>query len=249
MKKIYWLSVVLLFLLSCATETNKDPGDSLTDQNDSLARPADFAMETTALPVSPTPLPPAFALDTLSVTDTAKHLYAFFHFPVSSDEKMNAMIVKLMKENTKGYEDYHPGEFEEASVEAWISSFAVNGKMISMCFTDQSFSTGAAHFNHGYTCLNYDTVKQKQVFLTDIFYLRTEKEKQKFCDSILLPEINAAMRIETGDLKKETDFIIDKGNLIFFFDDYEKGPSMCTYSVSLQSLRSFVKKEYESIVL
>jgi hypothetical protein len=247
MKRLLFFFVSLM-IFSCATETGKTLGDSLTDKNDSLAEPGSFEMATTAIEVSPAVLPPAFALDTLSVVDTSKHLYAFFHFPVSSDEKLNAMIVKLVKENTKGYEDYHPGEFDQASIEAWVSSFSVTGKIVSMCFTDQSFTSGAAHFNHGYTCLNYDTVKQKQVFITDIFNLRTEKEKQNFCDSILSPDINADMRIETGDLKKNADFIIDKGNLVFYFDDYEKGPSMCTYVVSLNNVKSFVRKDYEILL-
>jgi hypothetical protein len=114
-----------------------------------------------------------------------------------------------------------------------------------MCFTDQSFTSGAAHFNHGYTCLNYDTIRNKQVFLNDIFNLQTDKEKQNFCDSILSPDINADFRIETDDLKENTDFIIENGNIIFYFDDYEKGPSMCTHLVSLQSVRTFVKKDYQ----
>lgn len=235
---------VLLLALSftaCQSDENKVPEkkDSVTD---SLPR---MEMGTTALPVSPAPLPPAFILDTLSVTDTTHHLTAFFHFPVSNDEKLSAMIVELVKKNTLGYEAYQPAnENETTSIEAWVSSFAVTGRIISMVFTDQSFTSGAAHFNHGYTALNYDTLKRKQIGLMDIFNLRNAKEKQAFCDSILSPEINADIHLTTDDLKKDADIFIEKGKITFFFDDYEKGPSMTSCVFDLESVRTFVKKDY-----
>jgi hypothetical protein len=245
MKKEIVLFISILILASC----NPAPEKKVLKGSvaDSIPR-LPLENETTALDVTPAPLPASFILDTLSVNDTAKHLSAFFHFPVSNDEKLNKIIVELVKKNTHGYEDYHPGEFESASVEAWVSSFAVTGRIISMIFTDQSFSTGAAHFNHGYTALNYDTLKKKQIGLLDIFNLQNEKEKQAFCDSILSPEINADMRITVDDVKKEADIFIEKGKMTFFFDDYEKGPSMTSYSFDLKSVRSFVKKDYQWLV-
>jgi hypothetical protein len=232
------LICIPLFLFSCATEPAKKAADTVAV--DTLP----FAIPTTALEAKPAALPPGFLLDTLSYNDTAKHLHAFYHYPVTPGPNFNAAVTTLLMEYTSGYEDYHPKEYESATVEAWVSSFAVTGKLISMVFTDQSFSTGAAHFNHGYTSLNYDTLRQKEIFLTDIFTLETEKQKQNFCDSILSPEINTDLRIEPADIRKNTDFLIEKGNLIFFFDDFEKGPSMCTYSVPLDKVKNFIKKDY-----
>lgn len=232
----------LIVFASCQSDNTDQAKAKKDSASDSISR---LIIPTTALPVSPVPLPPAFILDTLSVTDTAKHLSAFFHFPVSNDEKLNAVIVELVKKNTHGYEDYHPADaFETTSIEAWVSSFAITGRIISMVFTDQSFATGAAHFNHGYTALNYDTLKRKQIGLMDIFNLRNAKEKQAFCDSILSPEINADLRITIDDVKKDADIFIEKGKMTFFFDDYEKGPSMTSYAFDLESVRSFVRKDY-----
>jgi hypothetical protein len=241
-KHFFFISIALL-LFSCATDEQRaGKKDSLRD-----SVPA-FQDATTALQVVPAPLPPGFALDTLSVNDTAKNLYAFFHFPVSNDPKLNAMIIALLKQNLNGYEDYHPGEFDQASVEAWISAFTKNGKFISMCFTDQSFSTGAAHYNHGYTALNYDTLKHQQIFLTDIFTLRTKQEKQAFCDSIQGTDVVSEELVMPDDLSEKTDFIIDQDNIIFYFDDYQKGPSMTTRTVAIRDVKSFLKKEYTSLL-
>jgi hypothetical protein len=239
--KLTLLICISLLLFSCSSESSKNAADSIAAAD---SAPVPFEIPTTALPVKPTALPPGFKLDTFSFNDTAKHFHALFHYPLTSDINFNYAVTNFLHDYTLGYEDYHPGEFETASVEVWITSFAVTGKLISMCFTDQSFATGAAHYNHGYTSLNFDTLQRKGIFLTDIFKIDTEKQKQKFCDSILSPGINTDLRIEPADIHKNTDFVIEKGNLIFFFDDFEKGPSMTTDTVSLKSLRTFLKADY-----
>ncbi|MDQ3110391.1 MAG: hypothetical protein M3R17_10905 [Bacteroidota bacterium] len=246
MNRLFCTAATFAFLLFSSCNTDEDPKNVNT--NDSLPGSSITPVTvTTALEVLPAPLPPGYALDTLSFSDPAKHFTAFFHFPVSSDGQLNELIKTVLMQHTKGYEDYHPREFETAESEVWISSFSLTGKFISMCFTDQSFSTGSAHFNHGYSTLTYDTLKHKQIFLTDIFNLRSEEEKQAFCDSVPATDVITQELLMPGDLHKNTDFMIDKGNLILYFDDYEKGPSMIAKVVALDDVNSFLRKEYKML--
>lgn len=237
----------LLLLASCTEEKKENP---VVKPEDSL--PGTYMMITTAMPVKPVPLMLPFHLDSLSIRDTSNYFFADLYFPVTNfaqDKLLNELVLKLVKSQTEGYGPGPRKEEETVSVDVWVSEMAMNKNLVSFCFTDQNFTQGAAHFNHGYSTLNYNTKTGKQVFLENIFRLNTKKQKEDFC-AIVNPteEGLGPNQLETEDLKHDADFIIRNGNIIFYFDDYEKGPSMEQRIFDLKSFENFLLPEYGWLV-
>lgn len=207
---------------------------------------------TTAMHVKPVPLLLPFHLDSLFIQDTVNFLTANLYFPVAEHahyHELNALALALVKSKTAGFNERKRNENESVIVEAWVSEMAVTKNLISFCFTDQNYTNGAAHYVHDYSTLNYDIENGKQIFLTDLFDLSTEKKKSAFCDCVNPKEEGLGPDLlQAEDLNEKTDFMISNGNLIFCFGDSDMNHWLEKREFRLDLFADFMKPEYKWMI-
>lgn len=231
--------LLILVFISCAADKQEH-----TD-NSALIEPVPA---TTAMTVKPVPLMLPFHLDSLFIEDTANYLNAALYFPVCPQAQykpLNELLLELVRSKTRGFEHGKRSREEAVTVEAWVSEMSMKRQLLSFCFTDQQYTQGAAHYNHGYSCINFDSGKSKLVSLNDLFFLDNEAQKEKFCACVNPAEEGLGPNLlETTDLHDSADFMISGQQLIFCFDDYEKGPSLEKRIFRLDSFRTFLRPGY-----
>lgn len=244
------------FCLSCGTKAGNEHAaiDSAMP-----AEPGEYAIPTTALEVDAMrEFPAPFHLDSLVIKDTAYRITATCYFPSTGKTgwiQFDNAILEFVRSKANGRDtSNHPQPHESTTFETWIGDLYRDRDLVSMYFTDQSFTSGAAHYNHNYSTLNFDLKKGQTVFLHDIFRLDSDEAKQEFCDSVnggpedtapYYERLNNHVPIlDTADLHPRADFMIGNGLVTFFFDDYEKGPSMQKTLVPLKALSKFLRPEY-----
>lgn len=244
-KNILLISISAILLSSCSEETN-----SATNQNKPIPEFPEIA--STAMPVKTVPLLLPFHLDSLIIRDTVNFFSANLYFPVAGHahyRNFNLLALQTVKSKTEGYNERKRKFYETVIVEAWVSEMSVNKNLVSFCFTDQNFTQGAAHYNHDYTTLNYDTEKNKQVFLTDIFDLDSENQKLKFCAMVNPKEEGLGPDLlDTSDINSATDFMITDGRLIFCFGDSDRYHWFEKKEFPLVIFAGFIRPEYRWLV-
>jgi hypothetical protein len=241
MKKYLFYTYCLLFA-SCTAQVEKQNAGADTS----------FAMATTALEAqSFTDLPYPFRLSYCSLDDTANALSASTDLPYSLDpshDKLNAAISSLLNREIDGYRTERTRsllteKFDHTSFEGWLTHLARRQQVASMCFLTQSYTEGAAHFNHYYLTLNYDLKNERSLLFTDIFNVSSEKEKQEFCYAIYGNDNYEFIMdgLVPADLNSDTKFYFRDDVIVFCFSDYDKGPSLMEIEAPLDSVRRFVK--------
>lgn len=178
---------IVLFIILLSTSCNQTNQNSESDsrQSDSLkADTLNFAIPTTALPVEPLKiLPTSFVLDSIFSEDTAFNYSTRIYFPKSNDDELNKSI-KQFVEYQISKEKPENRTNDGTSLEIWVTNLKVSEHLIHCLFRQQSFTEGAAHFNHAYLTFNYDPLKKKVISFTDIFKFSKSKSKQSFCNKI-----------------------------------------------------------------
>ena len=249
MKKVL-LATLILFSFGCQekkqAENNIVKEDSVS--KDTMA----FTPPTTAMQVVPLrSLPAPFVLDSITNKDSTRYKVIEIYFPVSKEDKgFNIMIQSYVQQYAKEFTAQQlNGVYDNAIFSMWPISAVSVESLIGFCFIDQSYYPGAGHFTHRYATFNYDKVKRKRIFFTDLFSFPSEKSRQKFCD--LFNEFKDDGNVDSlniKDLNKERDFQITGGRLVLYFDDYEKDPSMREVKIDLARIHEFINpvlgKEY-----
>lgn len=245
-KRLLFTCVIFL-LISCKQEVMEEFTISLP--------------ETTALPVAPFHPPFPFGLSNISYHDSAHYLDVLLYIPYSMDQShqgLNAAINDLFEKELKGYrvaKEELPADVDMYPhyiiYESWLTYIERKGDIVSMCFAAQSFTWGAAHYNHHYLTLNYDLRKQKPISFNDVFELASEEEKLEFCYALYGPYgkenyefITEAMKPEY--LHQNRYFYFKNGQVVFCFGDHEDGPVgwQTEAGFSIGNVKTFIKPEY-----
>lgn len=262
----------LSFIISCKNQSGLE--------NNSIQglQPA-----TTALPINPIKnLPETFKLDSIFIRDDKNGIFATIFFPNSIDRKYSSLNTLVSKTFQSIIDKYYSGEIEyieyygqdsiiqSESFDSWISSFYKTNQLVSMCFVQQSYSLGAAHYIHGYITFNYDFIKDKAIPSTN-FFLITPNNRNKFYtklsmllspffkdyssnhidsiinDTSLFEEYDEFIEVKVNypninDMK----FYLVSDTIVFCFDDYELGPGMILEQLKVpkNKLKEFINPTY-----
>lgn len=258
MRKIVYL-LFFSFFVSC----QNDKPSSVTNEEKPIEKQEEKPVPvnvTTAEPMICAYLGgPPFELDTLTIIDSielkteelSRTAYLNFtaYFPQSNLDKHQHLNTTVRDLVNKYYQEHNLKESPmDIDAEIWVSDYSWNGDLVSFVFTEQDYYEGAAHYNHGYLSLNYDLKKNKTIQLTDVILFK-EGEAQKFCDafnpdpSTSLDDCQAVL--EADDFKAERTFLINGDEIILFFDDYEKGPSMTKVYIPYSKIKGYVNSGYQ----
>jgi hypothetical protein len=234
-----FLGMTLLAAYGCSTPSP----DAETSLQDSAASPLQEKFEfTTALPMaSLTEYPEGFVEASLRSLDTASNHLTQLFFPQKFDDPaVNAVIRKYCEDYAKDYWPDRPiEEFAQSEFSMWVVDMHVTGDLLSIQWMEQSFYSGAAHFNHGNPCLNIHIKTQKRLYLDDLFSFSGTHSKARFCE-VMDPgyplDLNA---LKPGDLDRKLDLFVGKDSIALCFDDFERGPSMMQLKASLGDVKPF----------
>ena len=140
---------------------------------------------TTALPVTPLQeLPAGYTLDTRVQKDAARNYTATLHVPRAVDDAAFNLVMDAFVRQQVEAEQPDADATEATTLEVWILEARVTGQVTQWLFRAQSYTEGAAHYNHGFLTLNYDAPGKKQVLFTDLFVFSKGPTAQAFCDLI-----------------------------------------------------------------
>jgi hypothetical protein len=209
---------------------------------------------TTALDVVPLArYPVLFRLDSDAVDEPRHAFSAQLYFPSAVCKKDKAMMQAMRKVFDRLISDHRPDVTinpdslqdyynNATSLEVWVTGFRLSPRLISITFTYQSYTWGAAHYNHGQLSFNYDRIRKKQFRLSDIFKVNATADKVNFCKAAYgdrWPETEVEygyQTIQPEDLENETDFTCTDSALVFLFDDYDRGPGMTEITLPLAGI-------------
>ena len=156
MKKPFFF--LLLLLVSCTTKEIAKPKETPFAEI--------IRVETTALPVAPLrELPDGFYLDSISYEDTSINYYCNMYFLQSrTDKQFNEEILDFVHNMEKGEKPTEKNRPDQTLFMLWPTEVEVSKGNVTCTFTDQSFTEGAAHYNHGSTTCRYD-LKTHEILL------------------------------------------------------------------------------------
>lgn len=251
MQKIFLFLIPFSFFFSCQNDKSSPKtkeGKSTEKQEENLV-PVNI---TTAEPmICPYLGGPPFELDTILTLDTSTNINFTAYFPQSNLEqhqKLNKAVRDLVMDYYKKHEQTSKDESAIIPVDAdiWISDYAWNLDLISFVFNEQDYYEGAAHYNHGFLSLCYDLKTNQEIKLTD-FILFKPGEAQKFCDAFNPdpPTSIHQINLEGKDFSKDRAFMADDGELVLYFSDAEKSPSMEKVYIPYSKIKGYINPKYQ----
>jgi hypothetical protein len=195
--------------------------------------------EGSELRIDPVHPAPPFYLDSV-ITGDSSLFYASYHIKLDSSLKKHPLNV-ANKTN--------PHSAARVN-ETWPISFAVTGNLVCQVFVHQTHEDDAAHFYFDISTSNYDLVTKKEVALTDVFFLRNNKEKQEFLDCLNKTDVYSENDI-LGDssLLDMHDFYIGCGMLTIYpkyypiYDQDSEG-----FGFPLEKAAKFIRPEYKYLL-
>jgi hypothetical protein len=95
---------------------------------------------------------------------------------------------------------------------------------LSLCFRNQDYTLGAAHYNHGYFTLNINLAKRSLINGNELLRLYSEKDKTDFCEIANATDSHGCGVLATDDLEPGLQCYVTKGALVICFSDFEKCP-------------------------
>lgn len=179
------LLLLLIILIGCEPSHKKQTSQDTKQSNILKTDTLNFTIPTTALPIEPLRIfPLSFTLDSIFKEDTVFNYSTKIYFPKSKDNVELNQLIKQFIEHQISIEKQKNITNNGTSFEMWITDLKVSTNLIHCLFRQQTFTQGAAHFNHAYSTLNYDPIKRKKVLFTDIFKFSKDQSKQSFCNKI-----------------------------------------------------------------
>lgn len=215
-----WLLLPVV-VLACRTTTG--PAESTATAPRTPGAPITPGAPTTALPVTPVnELPAGFTLVTREMKDGARNFFSRFHVPRAvENEAFNAVVDAFVLQQVEA-EQPDSGAAEPTSLEVWLIDFRANAELVQCLFRAQTYTQGAAHYNHGFLTLNYDVVDRKQVHFTDLIVFAEDRTPQGFCELVnrseqgLEPDEAPQGGLTRQDLEKEPVFEVRDGKLVIY---------------------------------
>lgn len=194
---------------------------------------------------------PPFELDTISTFDSITNINFTAYFPQSNLEqhqKLNKAIHDLVMGYYKKHDLTSDDDTSSIHVDAniWVSNYSWNGDLVSFVFNEQDYYEGAAHYNHGFLSLCYDLKTNQEIKLTDFIQFKTG-EAQKFCDAFNPdpPSSIHQINLEGKDFSKDRAFMADDGELVLYFSDAEKSPSMEKVYIPYSRIKGYINPKYQ----
>lgn len=189
MKLITKLSIFLFLIATCSFsygQMDQKSGLNESSKSDSVKnKTLNIGPVTTALTIDPLKAyPPFFVLDSINSEDTTVNYTIRVYFPKSINNAEFNKSIKLFVEHRVNMEKPQEKTIDNCSFDMWVTDFKISGHLIQYVFREQSVTEGAAHYNHGYSIYNYDSVRKKRIVFTDIFIFSKNKDKQSFCNQV-----------------------------------------------------------------
>lgn len=236
--------IITLFSISCEQVSQKSESTD-SKKSDSFNHTLNFDKLTTALAVRPLKIiSSSFLLDSVISEDTAFNYFFTLYFPRSLNHIEFNKTIKQFVEHQASLEKPDRKQNENTLFDLWINKLQISGTLIQCLFIEQSFTEGAAHYNHSYSTLNYDINKKKTILFTDLFKFSSKKEKQSFCD--LVNEFNdgSSDLLIPKDLVDSLDYQISNESLTLYLDDFEKSPSMTSIGINIQVIQKYINPAF-----
>jgi len=241
----YILLLIALISISCNQINQNSESDSR--QSDSLKSDTqNFAIPTTALPLEPLKIfPTSFVPDSTFIEDTTFNFTSIVYFLKSNeDDELN----KSMKQFIQHEVDLEKPEnktSDQSSFEMWVTNITISENLICILFRKQTFTEGAAHYNHEFLTFNYDIMKKKRILFTDVFKFSKSKSKQSFCNELngYLNGMEASDGYRDGltpkEIKKDLNYaVLDKQLIVY--PNYCCADESKTFTVDLQLIKDYI---------
>ena len=253
----------LLFFIRCAdfgnesmdVEESKQSTEKKSEEVQVIA-----TTEMTIMPVMGFPEPfygdtieTAFPIGKSKQADSIRkfELAVRVYYPLSDANdyrQFNTLVENLFKKYSGDHFSTDDDGSGIADVEAELtaSDFRYEHPYAGVLFTEQSYVFGAAHWNHGYLSLHFDSRTGKEIHLTDVLVFKPG-EAQKFCDAFNPDPTSeiANVVLEASDFSAERPFMTTYGELYLYFSDYEKGPSMTSIVIPYSKFKGYVNPDYK----
>ncbi|PKP21743.1 MAG: hypothetical protein CVU05_06090 [Bacteroidetes bacterium HGW-Bacteroidetes-21] len=238
------LAIIVFPFLFCQCSPPSEHQNS--DQKDSINLvTTEYEMGTTALPVSPLHILPAgYTLDSLTIIDSTCHFTSTMYFPHSTtNDELNKLIQDFVKQQIEA-EKPDSETTDPTTFELWVTELRTDEKIATCKFQAQTYTQGAAHYNHSILCLNFKNNDKKRLLFTDLFKFSNKNSKQLFCDIINRYEMGLEDNetytggLSPEELTKELNFEILENQLIIY-PNYCCADESKTYSVELKLIEEF----------
>jgi hypothetical protein len=206
---------------------------------------------TTALPENPLrKLPKGYVLDSASILDPRSDHRSAMHFPQhTQNEGLNAVIRAFCDwQAGENLPDLPRGAAESSQFAMWPIAMDVQADLLAIQFQDQSYYAGAAHFNHGYDCLNIDLQTNEELFFTDLFQFSKTHPKAAFCALFQEADDDRSSALTPDKLNAQLQYVILQDQLRLCFDDFERGPSQTTVDVPMDAVMPFLTQRARKIL-
>lgn len=204
---------------------------------------------------------PPFELDTIRRIDSLEvkwenessiaYLNFTAYFPQSNLERHYLLNTAVRNLIMNFYQEHILTKSQmDVTADIWVSDYSWNGDLVSFVFTEQDYYEGAAHYNHEYRTLNFDLKNNKIVKLTDLLIFKTG-EAQKFCDAFN-PDYATDSKyrqvdLEGKDFTDDRPFMVNGDEIVIYFHDYEKGPSMTKVYIPYSKIKGYVNPAYQNL--
>jgi hypothetical protein len=242
MKNILTLLICVNLLFGCAeaySKSNQFPG-AITD----TILPGSLS---TALSIKPLKkLSASFELDSILDEDTTYNYFTSIYFPKSNNDKsFNQLMTKFIQQQI-GLEKPDKKSDDLCTFNMWLIKLANSGNLIQCIFREQSYTEGAAHYNHFYSTFYYDKIKQKRILFTDIFKFSNHESKRLFCNKLngYLNGYDDSDGYNDGlsvkNLNNDLQFDISNDKLIIY-PNYCCAGEGTTYEIELIQIQEFIK--------
>jgi hypothetical protein len=246
MKNILTLLICVNFILGCTeaySKSNQFPG-AISD----TILPGSLS---TALSIKPLKeLPASFELDSILDEDTTYNYFTSIYFPKSNTNKsFNQLMAKFIQQQI-GLEKPVKKAEDQCTFNMWLIKLVNSENLIQCIFREQSYTEGAAHYNHFYSTFYCDTIKQKRIFFTDIFKFPNRESKQLFCNKLngYLNGYDDSDGYNDGlsvkNLNEDLQFDISSDKLIIY-PNYCCAGEGTTYEIELIQIQEFIKPAVE----
>ncbi len=239
-----WLLLAPVVLLAC--QSTAGPDQATAPAPGRHPAPAAVVGPTTALPVTPiNELPSRYTLVTRVEKEAPRRYTATLQVPRAvEDENFNRVVEAFVRRRVEAARPDAAGA-GATTLEVWLIGFRETSGVIQLLFREQTYTEGAAHYNHGFSTLHYDAAGRARVRFTDLVLFSASQTTQAFCDLINRHEQGLdAGETPTGgltpdELVPDLDFEVRDGKLVIY-------PNHCcadegkTHEVPLNLIKAFL---------
>jgi hypothetical protein len=224
----WWLLLAPIAFWACRTTAKPDESTAPAagKGRDTVTAPVKLTAPvgaTTALPVTPiNELPSRYTLVTRLEKEAPRRYTATLQVPRAvDDENFNGVVEAFVRRQVEAARP-DADAAGATTLEVWLIGFRETSGIIQLLFREQTYTEGAAHYNHGFSTLHYDVAGRARVRFTDLVLFSGSQTRQALCDLInrheqgLDADESPAGGLTPDGLGPELDFEVRDGKLVIY---------------------------------